>query len=302
MKKVFSAALAAVFLLLGACTPGTADPGGQPDGALHIAATTWPVYCFTTAVTQDMEDVVVTPVLNVQTSCLHDYTLTVEDMKVLEGADVVVMNGAGLEDFMSDALGASDAQVIDASADIALLTLPDGSQDPHIWMDPDRAALMVQNIATGLSKLDPDRADDYQDNADVALDALAALAATGRDTLAGLDCREMITFHDGFGYFADTFHLTILRSIEEEEGSEASAKDINEIVALIEESDLPAIFVEANGSDATAQAIARETGVEVAQLSMIMSGEGAGLDPYVEAMAQNIGTVRTALGGTEGQA
>ena len=118
----------------------------------------------------------------------------------------------------------------------------------------------------------------------------------------GVEISGLITFHDGFGYFADTFHLTILRSIEEEEGSEASAKDINEIVALIEESDLPAIFVEANGSDATAQAIARETGVEVAQLSMIMSGEGAGLDPYVEAMAQNIGTVRTALGGTEGQA
>ena len=300
VKKYCAAALMTALLLLSACTPGAAAPGSQPsDGVLHIAATTWPVYCFTTAVTKELENVQVTPVLNVQTSCLHDYTLTVDDMKTLEGADVVVLNGAGLEDFMSDALGASSAQTIDASAGIELLTLPDGSTDPHIWMDPDRAAMMVQNIATGLSKLDPARADDFQNNADIALDTLAGLAAKGRDTLAELDCREMITFHDGFGYFADTFNLTILKAIEEEEGSEASAKDINEIVSLIQDHRLPAIFVEVNGSDATAQAIARETGVEVAQLSMIMSGSGSGLEPYVEAMSQNIGTVRTALGGME---
>ena len=200
---------------------------------------------------------------------------------------------------MDDALAATDAQVIDASTAIELLELPDGSQDPHIWMDPDRAAMMVQNIADGLKKIDPDNAAAYQDNADVALDTLASCAAKGRNALDDLDCREIITFHDGFGYFADSFDLTILRSIEEEEGSEASAKDINEVVDLVESHNLPAIFVEVNGSDATAQAIARETGVEVATLSMIMSGTGRGLEPYLTVLNQNIETVRAALTTTE---
>ena len=296
MKKLLSAALSAVFLTLCACTPSLGVVGNDPsDPVQNIAATTWPVYCLTTAVTGDLEGVEVTPVLNVQTSCLHDYTLTVDDMKALEGADVVVINGVGLEDFMDDALSATDAVVVDASKAIPLLELPDGSQDPHIWMDPDRAAMMVQNITDGLKKIDPDHATEYQDNADVALDTLAACASAGRKALDDLSCRELITFHDGFGYFADSFDLTILRSIEEEEGSEASAKTINEVVDLIESHDLPAIFVEVNGSDATAQAIARETGVEVDTLSMIMSGTGQGLEPYLTVLNQNIETVLAAL-------
>lgn len=298
------AALLAALVTLSACAP--APPEAQtptPGPTLSIAASTWPVYCFVTAVTQGLDHVAVTPVVNEQTSCLHDYTLTVNSMKVLEGADVVVLNGVGLEDFMADALAASSAQVIDASQGLELLTLPDGEADPHIWMDPDRAALMVQTIADGLKEADPGHAQAYQNNADLALDALAACAAKGRDALKGLACRELITFHDGFGYFADSFDLTLLRAIEEEEGSEASARDINEVIALVRAHSLPAIFTEVNGSDATAMAIARETGVAVEPLSMIMSGSGDGLEPYLEALNGDIETIRAALGpDTEGAA
>lgn len=108
--------------------------------------------------------------------------------------------------------------------------------------------------------------------------------------------RSLITFHNGFGYFADAFGLTILKAIEEEEGAEASAQEIREIVALIGEYDLPAIFTEVNGSDSTAQAIARETGCGVAQLDMIMSGDGSGIQPYLDAMTQNVQTLVDALG------
>ena len=67
-------------------------------------------------------------------------------------------------------------------------------------------------------------------------------------------------------------------------------------MALIETYNIPAIFTEKNGSDATAQAIARETGVAVKQLDLIMSGEGGGIQPYVDAMNGNIDTILEALG------
>ena len=99
MKKILAGAC--LFgLLLSACTPA-AEPGD--DGTLHILATTYPVYLFTTAVTEGAEDVEVSLLVNQPTSCLHDYTLTVSDMRAIEKADVLVMNGAGLEDFMGDA-------------------------------------------------------------------------------------------------------------------------------------------------------------------------------------------------------
>ena len=101
----------------------------------------------------------------------------------------------------------------------------------------------------------------------------------------------MIPFHDGFYYFAQAFHLTILESVEEESGSEASAKDLIHLTELVRKHDLPAIFTEVSGSDSAAQVIARETGCKVYALDMAMSG-----DSYFEAMYHNINTIREALG------
>ena len=118
MKKLI-APLCALGLLLTGCGQPAAQT--ENDDTLHILATTYPVYLFTTAVTEGAEGVEVDLLVNQQTSCLHDYTLTVTDMKAIEGADVIVMNGAGLEDFMDDALAASDAAVIDCSEGLDLL-------------------------------------------------------------------------------------------------------------------------------------------------------------------------------------
>ena len=287
-------------LLLTACGGRTASAPAEDDDTLRILATTYPVYLFTTAVTEGVEGVEVTRLIREEISCLHDYTLTVNDMKAIEAADVIVMNGVGLEDFMADALASSDAPVIDCSQGVALLAAlgheghdHDAEYDPHIWMDPERAAQMVWNVATVLSELDTMNGDLYTANASAAEARLQSEVnrVEDPDDLAGL-----ITFHDGFQYFAQATGLDLLKAIEEEEGAEASAAEIKEIVGLIGEYDIPAIFTEKNGSDATAQAISRETGCGVAQLDLIMSGDGSGIQPYVDAMNQNIDTILEALG------
>ena len=314
MKRNRIALLLSVLLLfaLSACGGDQAAQTDSGDDVLTIAATTYPVYLFTTAVTEGVEGVEVELVVNQQTSCLHDYTLTVNDMKVLERADVIVMNGAGLEDFMDDALAASSAAVIDCSQGLDLLPAAgheghdhDTEYDPHIWMDPTCVQGMLATIATELSQLV--YGDDWASHGEfhtgqlTAKDQLEQARQQWADQLAPLAGAELITFHDGFRYFAQALGLPLLASIEEEEGSEASAKataaDITEIIGLIQEHHIPAIFTEVNGSDATANAIARETGVEVCTLDMIMSGEGRGIQPYLDAMQANIDTIADALGG-----
>lgn len=303
MKRIL-APLCTLLLLLSACGAPAAP---EQDDTLHVLATTYPVYLFTTAVTEGVEGVEVSLLVNQQTSCLHDYTLTVGDMKAIERADVIVRNGAGLEDFMDDALAASDAPVIDCSAGVELLPAQgheghddDTEYDPHIWMDPSYAQGMLSAISMGLGELV--YGDDWASHGEfhtgqlAAKDMLEQAGQRWQEQMEPLQGNGLITFHDGFRYFAQAFGLDLLKAIEEEEGSEASAAEIKEIVSLVEEYDIPAIFTEVNGSDATAQAIARETGCEVYALDMIMSGDGTGIQPYLDAMQKNLDTIVEALG------
>ena len=298
MKKLF-APLCALVLLLSACgQPAASQP--QDEDTLHIVATTYPVYLFTTAVTEGAEGVEVSLLVKQQTSCLHDYTLTVSDMKAIEGADVIVMTGAGLEDFMDDALSASDAQVINCSEGIDLLPAQgheghdhDAEYDPHIWMDPANAQVMLGTIADQLGQI---TGQDLQARCTEVQQQVEQASQQWKEQLTTLSDPKLITFHDGFQYFSRSFGLELLKAIEEEEGSEASAQEIKEIVSLVEQYHLPAIFTEVNGSESTALAISRESGCGVYQLNMIMSGDGTGIQPYLDAMQNNIDTIVEAFG------
>lgn len=290
MKKRILALLLAVWML---CLPGC---GAKKESA-HIAATTMPVYCFTSRLCQGTP-ITVTRLITENVSCLHDYSLQVDQMRSIEQAELVVISGAGLEDFLSDALAGKN--VIEAAGDMQLLEGDHGhdhdhaghmhEEDPHIWLSPKKAKEMAHNICHGLCREYPKYANIFQTNLAVLEADLDALQAYGEQALAGLDCREIITFHDGFSYLAESFDLTILEAVEEESGSEASAKELIHLIGLVREHNLPAIFVEANGSASAASIISKETGVTVFTLDMAMAG-----DDYFEAMYHNINTLKEAL-------
>ena len=313
MKKIILA-----FLLLALLLPAVGCAAQEEKERVTVVATTYPIYLFARAVTDGTEGVVVERLDTGSASCLHDYTLSMADMKKLERADLIALNGAGLEDFLSDALATSDAEVVDCSAGAELLENlshdhkegdedhDHGHYDPHYWMDPENMEQMVYNIRDGLSQADPEHAGEYEENAAEQAgllhtwdDALQDMIQEAEEN-AGVEISGLITFHDGFRYFAEAFDLPLLASIEEEEGSEASAKEINEIAGLVKEYSLPVIFTEVNGSDATAQAIARETGCAVAQLSMCMDGPEEGtLSDYYTVLADNVTAVVNGFAGEE---
>ena len=305
MKRPILSMLLSVLLLLPGCTQ--APSGSSQEEGLTVLATTYPVYLFARTVAQGVEGVTVERLNTGSVSCLHDYTLSVDDMKKIEGADVIAMNGAGLEDFMDDALAASSAAVIDCSAGVDLLEEAgheghdhDTEYDPHIWMDPGNAAVMVRNLQEGFALADPDHGDAYARNGEEAAGQLPSFAGDCTQALEGAEGAALITFHDGFRYFAQALGLPLLASIEEEEGSEASAMEINEITQLVKEHQLPVIFTEVNGSDATANAISRETGCQVAQLTMLMDGPEEGdLSTYLEGVRSNVNTIVSFFGGEE---
>ncbi|MCD8354915.1 MAG: metal ABC transporter substrate-binding protein [Clostridiales bacterium] len=300
MKKIIPFLLSLLLLLTGCAAQAT-----ETEAETTVACTTYPVYLLAQAVTQDVDGVEPVLVINQQVSCLHNYTLTMRDMKTIEGCDLLAINGAGLEDFLDDVLEGRD--VLDCSKGIEL---DEGDEDheegsghsheeetdAHIWLDPARAAQMAANLAEGLAQADPDNAEAYRANAETVQTELSDLQAELTEQLAGLSCRQLITFHDGFHYFAQAFDLEIVAAVEEEEGSEASARRINELVSLIDQYQIPAIFTEVNGSDSTAQALALERDIGVFALDLGMSDanvpEGLeGLDAYEAILRQNAETI-----------
>ena len=285
MKRMLALLGCLLLLALSACS--------ESESPAQVAATTLPVYEFTAAIC-DGTEISVTRLVTESVSCLHDYSLNVRQVKAVEAAEVIVISGAGLEEFMEDLL--QGREIIDASAGITLLEGDDHEDghsheaDPHIWLSPANAGSMAETICAGLSERYPQHAQQFSDNLEALLAQLNALQAYGDAQLASLSCRELITFHDGFAYFAQAFDLTILHSMEEESGSEASASELKELIQLVRSYQLPAIFTETNGSTSAAGVIRAETGAAVFSLDMAMAG-----DSYFTAMYHNIDTIKEAL-------
>ena len=289
MKKLAVFVLILSILVLSGC-------GIIPDN-FEIVATTLPVYDFTSALCSGT-DLSVGRLVTESVSCLHDYTLQVWQMRMIEQASVIVISGAGLEDFLEDALSSSQV-IMDASENTHLHSSEHHHEqthnhhhdlDAHIWLSTENAAIMAQNICSNLTRLYPQYQDIFQANLDSLIERITDLQHYGESQLSDLSCRELITFHDGFAYFAEGFDLSILEAVEEESGSEASAAEIIHLVDLVTTHQLPAVFTEANGSDACAGIIASETGVRIYTLDMAMSGES-----YFDAMYHNINTIKEAL-------
>ena len=292
MKRLFLLLFICIFLLSGCA---------RQEAPAQVAATTLPVYEFTSRLC-DGTGITVSRLVTENVSCLHDYSLNVRQVKAAEAAEVIVISGAGLEEFMDDIL--HNKAVIDASEGIDLSEIStvhehehehdhahSHEEDPHIWLSPANAKIMAANICESLCRQYPSHSDIFQQNLSSLIADLDTLEAYGQAQLSILRHHDLITFHDGFGYFAEAFGLHILEAVEEESGSEASAQELKHLITVVQEHNLPAIFIEINGSVSAADVISRETGAKVYALDMAMSG-----DSYFDAMYHNIDTIKEALG------
>ena len=282
MKQRFFAILLALALLLSGCAAQKSEPSAD------ILATTAPVAQIVGAITAGT-DLTVATLISEPVSCVHDYALSVDQMRAVEQAKHIVISGAGLEEFMADVL--TSRAVIDASEGLALLPGEEGESDPHTWLAPENMIAMTRTVEAALAAEYPQHAALFAENADIWCEKLDELQSYGEQHLADLSCRRLVTFHDGFAYFAKAFDLEIAASMEIEAGSEPSARELEEIISLLQDQGIPAVFTEINGTADAAELVARETGCAVFSLDTAISSVN-----YLSAMTQNIDTIKEALG------
>ena len=296
MKKwpLFAVLIISVLLLTGCAS-------ASPD-MTTIVTSFYPMYVFTQNVAKDIPDVEVKNMADQSTGCLHDYQLQTRDMVTLEGADVLVINGGGMEQFM-DKIASMYPQmpVIEASAGIEMMCSVAENHDhaghghhhddnvlynAHVWLDPDLAIRQILTIAEGLSKADEAHADAYQANAMAYAERISALKEEMAAQLAPYAGEKMITFHEAFSYFAQAFGFEVAGVIAHEAGEEPGTREIARTCDLVKEQGVKALFVEPQYPTKTADTIARETGADVYSLDPAVSGDGS-MESYELIMKKN---------------
>lgn len=278
------------------CGSNEATAPVKQDGSVVIATSFYPVYIFTLNVAKDIPNVKVVNMTQPTAGCLHDYAVTPDDMKNLEQARFLVINGAGMESFMDKVIKQfPHLKIIDSSQGISLIKGSGNEGDnPHIWVSISNAIIQVQNIAEQLAALDPDHAAQYKSNSEAYVAQLKEQKDKMHKVLDGVPNRNIITFHEAFPYFAREFDLNIAGVVEREPGSEPSAKEMDETVKKIKSLKVKAIFVEPQYPAKAAETIARETGCKVYTLDPVVTGPLEDT-AYIDIMDKNLKTLEDAL-------
>ncbi|HLG80828.1 MAG TPA: metal ABC transporter substrate-binding protein [Bradyrhizobium sp.] len=287
----FRAALTLLAMMLGA-TPLHAD------GRLKVVASFSILADFVRNVGGDRVDV--TSLVG-DNGDVHVYAPAPQDAKTIADAQLVVINGLGLEGWLPRLLqsSGSKAAVVIASKGVDPLKL--GSEaDPHAWQSVANAEIYVANIRDALMQADAADTDYFRQNAQRYLAELDALDREVRDDVAKIppERRKVISTHRAFGYFEKAYGIAFIAPLGVSTETEPSARDVAAIIAQVRKDKIPAVFLENISDDRLVRRIAEETGATLGGtlFSDSLTGEKGLAPTYIAMVRHNIKALTSALG------
>jgi zinc transport system substrate-binding protein len=298
MKKIGILLLSFILSLsIAACGRAAENIDSTQGKETLIVTSFYPMYIFTSNISDNIEGVKVVNMTEPQTGCLHDYQLVPADLKVLEKADIFVINGAGMESFLEKVISQlPDLTIIEAAKGMDLLVDANGEENPHVWVSISGAIQEIKNITDGLITADPTNEVFYRKNSEKYIKKLETLKNSMHEALIDVRTRDIVTFHEAFPYFAYEFDLNIVSVIEREPGSEPSAGELADTIKAINDAQAKVIFAEPQYSAKAAESIAAQTGAEIYVLDPVVTGpKVAELDSYEKTMEENLEILIEAL-------
>jgi zinc/manganese transport system substrate-binding protein len=252
---------------------------------------------------------------------VHTFEPSPADAQKLAGANLIVMNGLGLDEWalsLLEAAGKSEEDVLELAEGIdesnAWVYLEGeehdeeegeehseeegeehghGGTDPHIWLDPKGAAIYVDRIAARVAAELPERAAEIESARDAGLAEIAALDEELRVGFAAVEAsaRKIVTFHDAFGYFARAYEIEIVGVAVEAPGQEPSAKEIAALIDAIKAAGVTSVFSEAQFPSKVLDQVAAETGATVLESLYSDALGDAPANSYLGAMRANASAI-----------
>jgi len=318
--------LLALLLVPAACTPhsSTASEGSARQdgvalapvaladgGRLRVVATTTIVADVVSNVAGGLADVATLLPVGADP---HAFEPTPRDLAMLQGAHVIMANGAGLEQFLERwlATAGEGVPVVYLSDGIPLRRLAsahDASHeaehqaeavDPHTWTSPVNVMTFARNAAEALAVLDPAHAEAFRANAEAYIGQLEELDRWVQEQIAAIpeERRLLVTDHDVFGYYADRYGLRQVGAIIPAFSSAAqpSARELADLQATMQELGVKAVFVGMSVNPTLAERVAQDLEIELVTLYTGSLGEpGSGAETYIDYVRYNTRAIVDAL-------
>lgn len=307
MKRILCFLLVMCVVMLSSCT----DVNVKDVSKRVVAVSFYPVYIFTLNLLDGIEDIDVRCMAEQNTGCLHDYTLTARDAKLLIDAEVLVINGAGMEKFTQEAWeNNTDISVVDSSVGITPICNEEHheeehshkkgehnhshTENSHIWLSVKNAQIQTENIKNGLIKTFPEYEEKIESNFQNYLLRLDKLKEQSELCEMLVNKEKVICFHGGFEYIGLETGLCVYKTIESDEGGEPSGKELARLSDEIKNEEIKALFVYPDYQGSSAKILDNETGVKIYTLNPITSGEKS-LTAYEDIMSENYNVILKAV-------
>ncbi len=289
-----------LFILLNILFTGCSKASGIDDNKLIIAASILPVAGFAEQLCGSKAEIEVVVPPGAEP---HTFEPTPGQLKKISEADVYIMVGSGIDfelTWIDKIKGVNpDMVFIDCSNGIDLIenteVEPENKTDPaekkyhtdpHIWLSPKNAGVMVENIYNGLIEIDPSNKEYYLTNKIMLQVKLSDLDKKIRDILSDKKNKKILVFHPAWTYFAKDYGIEQV-SVEED-GKEPTIKDMMDLIDQAKKSNIKVIFTSPEFSIRSAEIIADEIGGSVVLLSPLEKDYISGLDKAANAFAESM--------------
>lgn len=288
----------AIFALWSSETRKTA--GLEKEQQIDVLVSFHPVYEFVKEVVKEKIQVstIVPPGIEP-----HDWEPTIQDIQKMQNAKMIIINGAGFEKWLDRFISNNpDVLILDTSKGIELLegsefteqANDDSVKDPHIWLDPILAKIQTQNIANGLSIIDPQNERYYQQNAQAYNQRLDQLDNKIRLELSTCSKKDFLAFHNAFSYFSKEYDLkqhTIVAGLDPNE--EPTAELLEQLIQDSQRLNIDVVFTEEAVDPRVSKVLSDEIGGKVLVLSPIEIEDNNA--DYIQRMENNLQNLKEAL-------
>lgn len=264
---------------------------GQKGQEICVVTSFYPVYIAACNVAKDSPGIVLENLSEPQTGCMHDYQLTPQDMILLSGADLFLVNGGGIESFL--------AKVGQSYPDLAIVETSEGTDmqdggNAHVWMDTRRYRHMIENIAEAFMEADPAHAHIYQENAARYGEKIQLLTEEMKKLREATSGKSVVIFHEAYEYVAEELGMDVAYCLDLDEERQVSAREVADVMREISENQVSVVFAEELYGREMGDNVEAETQAKVCYLDTLVRGDYH-MDSYLEAVQQNIEVLRQAF-------